>query len=118
MTPDTVSVRVAGLLPASPRTMFGTQSTGTFGEVEVQVGGRSMERLKPGPGSSWLPEPSVASGEFGPVGSSVTFVPPMFSPAESPRCPRRRRWSRLPGTFPEPYVGGSAGGEDCGEDVP
>ena len=81
--PVTVSVRGPGLLPASPRTILGTQSVGTFGEVDVQVGGRSTSRLKPGPGSSWLPEPSVARGEFGPVGSTVTLVPLMFSPAES-----------------------------------
>ena len=78
---ERASLRAAGELPEPPRTMPGTQFAGTsVGVVWVQTGGRSMNPLSPGPGKSWLPAASVASGVFGPVGSQCTFLPKRFSP--------------------------------------
>ena len=48
---------------------------------------RSMKPAAPGPGCNWLPELSVTSGSFGPVGSVPTLLPLMFSPAASARAP-------------------------------
>ena len=42
-----------------------------------------MNALSPGPGYSWLPCASVASGVFGPVGSECTVRPNSVSPGVS-----------------------------------
>ena len=82
-----LSVRAPGVVPEPPRTMPGTQLAGVSGLVEVQAGGRSMKLLLPGPGYSWSPWLLVASVEFGPVGSVLTFLPNRFSPAVSAAKP-------------------------------
>jgi hypothetical protein len=46
----TESLRAPGVVPDPPCTMPGTQFAGTFGDVDVQAGGRSMKELLPGPG--------------------------------------------------------------------
>jgi hypothetical protein len=68
---DVTAVPAAGSLPPPPRTQVaGAVTVRALAPVLVQVEGRSMNALLPGPGSSWaLLEVVPDSVEFGPVGS-------------------------------------------------